>query len=110
MRSMSIMFKVTAYDGRKVRLSEVQWRHILFFHPEVDGEQGKIMEVVKKPGIVLEGATGDTRICYRFYPSTPVASKYLAVVVKVLDGEGFIITSYFTERVRKGLVLWRRIK
>lgn len=40
-RSMSIMFKVTAYDGRKVRLSEVQWRHILFFHPEVDGEQGK---------------------------------------------------------------------
>ncbi|MDI6904707.1 MAG: hypothetical protein QMD13_04360 [Candidatus Bathyarchaeia archaeon] len=59
---MSIILEETAYDGRKVRLSEVQWRHILFFHPEVEGEQGKI------------------------------------------------ITSYFTERVRKGVVLWRRIK
>jgi hypothetical protein len=41
-----------------------------------------------------------------FLSSTTVASKYLAVVVKVLDEEGFIVTSYFTERV----VLWRRIK
>jgi len=107
---MSIIFEETAYDGGKVRLSGAQWRHIVFFHPEVEGEQGKIMEVVKKPEIVLEGATGNTRIFYKFYPSTPVASKHLAVVVKVLDGEGFIITSYFTERVRKGVVLWRRIK
>ncbi len=107
---MSIIFDVAAYDGKMVRLSEAQWRHILFFHPEVEGEQEKIMEVVKKPEVVLEGATRDMRVCYRFYPSTPVASKYLAVVVKVLDGEGFIITSYFTERVRKGVVLWRRIR
>ena len=107
---MSIIFEETAYDGRIVRLSEVQWRHILFFHPEVEGEQVKMMEVLQEPEIVLEGATGDTRVCYRFYPSTPVTSKYLAVVVKVLDREGFIITSYFTERVRKGVVLWRRMK
>lgn len=107
---MSIIFEATAYDGRMVRLSEAQWRHILFFHPEVEGEQGKLREVVEKPEIVLEGATRDTRICYRFYPFTPVASKYLAVVIKVLDKEGFIITSYFTERVRKGVVLWRRIR
>jgi len=56
-RGVSIIFEVTAYDGGMVRLSETQWRHILFFHPEVEGEQGKIREV--------------------------------------------IITSYFTERVRK---------
>jgi len=63
---MSVIFEETAYDGRKVRLSGAQWRHIVFFHPEVEGEQGKIRE--------------------------------------------FIITSYFAERVRKGVVLWRRIK
>lgn len=90
---MSIIFEVTAYDDRIVRLSEAQWRHILFFHPEVEGERVKIMEVVQKPEVVLEGATKDTRVCYRFYQSTPVTSKYLAVVVKVLDREGFIITS-----------------
>jgi hypothetical protein len=107
---MSIIFEVTAYDDRIVRLSEAQWRHILFFHPEVESERVKIMEVVQKPEIVLEGATKDTRVCYRFYQSTPVTSKYLAVVIKVLDREGFIITSYFTEKMRKGVVLWRRIR
>jgi hypothetical protein len=107
---MSIIFEVTAYDGRTLRLSEAQWRHTLFFHPEVESEQMKIKEVVQKPEVVLEGATKDTRVCYRFYPSTPVTSKHLAVVIKVLDREGFIITSYFTERMRKGVVLWRGIK
>jgi hypothetical protein len=76
-----------------VRLGEAQWRHILFFHPEVESEQMKIKEVVQKPEVVLKGATKDTKVCYRFYPSTPVTSKYLAVVIKVLDREGFIITS-----------------
>ena len=107
---MSIIFEVTAYDGRTVKLSEVQWRHILFFHPEVEGEQKKIMEVVQNPEVVLEGATKDTKVCYRFYPSTSVTSKYLAVVIKVLNREGFIITSYFTQRIRKGVVLWKGTK
>jgi len=105
---MSLVFEVMAYDGRRIRLTEVQWLHVVFFHPEVEREQGKIREVLAKPEIVVEGATEDTRICYRFYSSMPVASKYLAVVIKVLDGEGFIITSYFTERVRRGKVLWRK--
>ncbi|MBE0519691.1 hypothetical protein IBX35_01430 [Candidatus Bathyarchaeota archaeon] len=43
---MSIIFEVTAYEGRMVRLSEAQWRHILFFHPEVEGEQGKIRKFI----------------------------------------------------------------
>ncbi len=81
---------------------------MVFFHPEVERKQDKIKKVLAKPEIVVEGATEDTRICYRFYSSTLVSSKYLAVVIKVLDGEWFIITSYFTERVRRGKVLWRK--
>ena len=38
----------------------------------------------------------------------PLFPKYLAVVTKVLNEEGFIITCYFTERVRRGKILWRR--
>jgi len=107
---MPIVFEVRAYDRRRVRLTEVQWLHMVFFHPEVESEQVKIGEVLENPEVVVEGATKDTRICYRFFKSTPVASKYLAVVVKVLNKEGFIITGYFTERVRRGTVLWRKTK
>jgi len=105
---MSIVFEVAAYDGRRIRLTEAQWLHMVFFHPEVEGEQDKVKKVLVEPEIVVEGVTEDTRICYRFYSSTLVSSKYLAVVIKVLNGEGFIITSYFTERVRRGKVLWRK--
>jgi len=107
---MPMVFEVRAYDGRRIRLTEVQWLHMVFFHPEVEGEQVKIKEVLENPEVVIEGVTKDTRIYYRFYKSTPVASKYLAVVVKVLNKEGFIITGYFTERVRRGTVLWKKIK
>jgi len=65
---------------------------------------------LENPEIVVEGATNNTKICYRFFNRTPVTSKYLAVVVKVLNQEGFIITAYFTERVRRGKVLWKKTK
>ena len=105
---MAFVFEIVAYDGKIIRLTEVQWLHVVFFHPEVEGEQKKLREVLENPEVVVRGATEDTKIYYKFYPSTPVASKYLAVVVKVLDREGFIVTSYFTERVRRGEVLWRK--
>ncbi|RLF12951.1 MAG: hypothetical protein DRJ69_00185 [Thermoprotei archaeon] len=102
-----ILFEVYSYDGRRVRLTRTQWLHIAVFHPEVAGEEDKIKRAVKDPDVVLAGATEDTRVYYRFYRDTPVSPKYLAVVVKILDEEGFIITSYFTERVRRGRIIWR---
>ena len=107
---MSNVFEVVAYDGTRIRLTEAQWLHMVFFHPEMEGEQEKMKEVLRSPEVVVQGATVDTRVCYKFYPSTPVASKYLAVVIKVLNGEGFIITGYFTERVRRGKALWRKAR
>jgi len=70
----------------------------------------KIRKTLENPEIVVEGATKDTKICYRFFKSTSVTSKYLAAVVKILNQEGFIITAYFTERVRRGKVLWKKTK
>ncbi len=44
---MSSIFEVIAYNGRKIRLTEVQWLHIVFFHPEVEGEYAKIRTVLE---------------------------------------------------------------
>lgn len=107
---MSTVFEVKAYDRRRIRFTQVQWLHTVFFHPEVEGEHRRIRKTLENPEIVVEGATNDTKICYRLFKSTPVTSKYLAVVVRVLNQEGFIITAYFTERVRPGEVLWKKTK
>jgi len=105
---MSVVFEVKWYDGNLIRLTHVQWLHIVFFHPEVEGELDKVEQTLKEPEMVVEGATSDTKVCYKMFRTTPVSKKYLAIVVKILDGEGFIMTSYFTKRIRRGKVLWKK--
>lgn len=97
-----------AYDGRKIRFTEIQRVHIAFFHPEVMVDEHKIELALSEPELVATGATDDTRILYRFFTKTAVTSKYLAVVIKQLNGEGFILTAYFTENVKRKKVIWRK--
>jgi len=49
-------------------------------------------------------------LCIEFprYEVTPVTEKYLCVVAKILVGNRFIITAYFTDTIKRGEVLWRR--
>jgi hypothetical protein len=97
--------------AKKVKLPESQRSHIIFFHPEVLQENGeRITKTSLEPEIVAQGVTVGTRVCYRFSDSTPVTSKYLALVVKVFSGEGFIITAYFTERVKRSRIIWKKTK
>jgi len=58
---MSVLFEVKSYDGKRIRLTQVQWLHTVFFHPEVGGEQDKIKHVLKEPEVVVEGAQLLTR-------------------------------------------------
>jgi len=44
---------------------------------------------------------------YKYYETTPVANKYICILVKVLDSDNFIVTSYFTNAVKKGEVIWK---
>jgi hypothetical protein len=98
---------ITSYDGRKIRLTATQRLHIAFFHPEAIVDEHKIQLTLSDPELVAAGVTEDTKILYRFFAKTPVTSKHLAVVVKHLDGEGFIVTAYFTERAKRRIV-WRK--
>jgi hypothetical protein len=45
---------------------------------------------------------------YKLYPHSPVSEKYLLVIVKVSDGEGFIVTAFFTDKLKKGGLLWKK--
>ena len=61
------------------------------------------------PDIVVKSRTDpDVELFYRYYEDTPVTEKYLCVVVKLSIGDLFIITSYFTDTVKKGDILWER--
>lgn len=103
----SVVERLVAYDGRRIRFPDAQRSHIAYFHPEVLEDEAKIGLTVREPELVARGATADTRVCYRFFIDTPVSAKHLAVVLRLLDGEGFIVTAYFTDRVTRAKVVWR---
>lgn len=107
--TLSLVWERVAYNGKRIRLTDVQKRHIDFFHPEALKKDEMLMETIETPDIVTIGGRSDTRILYRFYETTAVSSKYLAVVVKELNQEGFILTSYLTDRIRRRRVVWRRV-
>jgi len=44
----------------------------------------------------------------KLYEQTPVTKKYLLIAVKVENGEGFTLTSFFTDKIKAGESLWEK--
>ena len=42
---------------------------------------------------------GKVWLFYRFFQDTPVTEKYL-MAARILNNEGFVVTSYFTDKVK----------
>jgi hypothetical protein len=69
----------------------------------------RIMETLSEPEKIVRSRTDpEVELFYRFYDATPVTSKFLCVVVKALPHHNFIITAYYTDRVKRGDVLWKK--
>lgn len=103
------MIYFTDIHERQIRLSEERKKHIEEDHPEMREQTEKIVETLKNPEIIKESsADSSVELFYRFYTDTPVEEKYLCIVVKVLEEDLFIITAYFTDRVKQGRTLWEK--
>ncbi|HEX67935.1 MAG TPA: hypothetical protein ENG13_02590 [bacterium] len=73
------------------------------------GQIDKIKETLLNPDKVVRSKTDpEVELFYRYYQSTPVTKKYLCVVVKVSWEEAFIITAFFTDKIKRGEVLWEK--
>jgi len=102
------MLKVRSKMGKTIRLDEDRWKHALE-HPEMVNQSSKIEETLVEPDEVRESAHGASIwLFYKLYTNSPVSEKYMLVVVEVLDGEGFIVTAFFTDKVKKGGLIWKK--
>lgn len=92
--------------GVPIRLSGERLGHIENRHPEMKGQEERILETAASPDYVQDGDAG-TLIAVKHYPRTPLTEKFCAVVYKEINKEdGFIVTPYFTGRPAE----WRRVK
>ena len=96
-------------QNRKIRLTIERQEHIEIDHPEMSGQIDKIQNTLMMPDMVVQSKTDShVELFYRHYDTTPVTEKYLCVVVKILISDLFIITAYFTDTVKRGIILWEK--
>lgn len=94
----------------KISLNDERDSHIQYSHPEMIGQMLKIKQTLLQPDCVIISKTDEkVNLYYKHYVKTPVTSKYLCVVVKLLK-DMFIITSYFTDTIKRGKKIWQKKK
>jgi len=95
---MDIIFEVTDKLGKDVHLSKERWKHIQK-HPHMHDNLENIQLVLKKPLTIRYEEDESVLYFYKELKENEPAEKYLLVGVKYLNGEGFVITSFFTNRI-----------
>ena len=95
--------------NRSIRLTEERLHHFEADHPEMAAQTPSISETLAPPDRIVRSRSDSTvELFYMWYLATPVTTKLLCVVVKVLPDDHFIITSYYTDAVKGGEVLWEK--
>jgi phosphomannomutase len=90
---MRNVFEVVDKTGKKIRLTEEQWQHIKQKHSNVNNYE--IETTVRNPIKRFFDEDDDVWLYYAYFKHKNQLSKYLRVLVKFLNGEGYVITAYF---------------
>lgn len=94
------IFEIIGKNGKKIHLSKERWKHILK-HPSMHHEQlEEIQQTIKNP-LTIRYFEDDknTRYFYREFKNKIPLERYLLVSVNYLNSEGFVITSFFTNKI-----------
>ena len=96
-----IILEVADKSGRKIQLEKDAWKHIAGEHPELSNYLEYIEDTLRSPTKITDYSEDDSvRYYYRYYKNRRSSAKYLLVVVKYLNGVGFIITAYFVRNIK----------
>ncbi len=98
---MANIFELIDKTGRKIRLTKRQWRETNLKHPSMASYLEEIKETLVKPDAITDYSIDENvRYYYRYFKHIKSKNKYLLVIVRYLNGEGFIIKSYFEDRIK----------
>ncbi len=86
---------VTSKNGVPIRLTDERWAHITDEHGELAGIRLEILETVSQPVRILAGGAGELLAIREIE-----VGKFLVVVYRELENDGFIITAFLTRKVR----------
>ncbi len=99
---MSNIFELIDKTGRKIRLTKERWGHITSPsspHACMTNFLEEIKQTLNKPDKIINSIYDDSKLnYYKYYKNK---RQYLKIIVKYLNGTGFVITTYFVSNIAK---------
>lgn len=95
---MEIISEVVDKTGRIIHLTKERLSHI-FEHKGMDKYLEDIKNTLNNPDKIVPHNHGELYDYYKYYKHRKSNLKFLMVVVKYLNGKGFVLTSYFVPKI-----------
>lgn len=94
-----LKFEVTSSLGKRIKVSSSYWRKIVRTkHPVMEGQEELVKQTLMSPAQVRRSRKDSS--VYLYYRQRNAC--HCCVVVKHLNGDGFVITTYMTDRIKVG--------
>jgi hypothetical protein len=94
------IFEVTDKSGRKIHLTKERWSHIRKKHPEVENIE-EVKEAIGNPTkITFPKFDNSVGFYYKYFKHKASPDKFLLVLVKYLNGAGYVVTAYYEDKIK----------
>ncbi len=96
-------FEVITPLRTRIRTTSSYWEKIITFkHPIMAGQEAAVQQTLQAPSEIRR-SQNDANVYLYYRPDPPY---FICVVARHLNGEGFIITAYRTNRIKIGDSIW----
>lgn len=98
-----ILFEAVSPLGKTIRVTTAYWRKIISVkHPVMAGKEALVQATIECPEQIRMSKSDPTVFLYY----RQEGGYFIAVVAKHLNGDGFIVTTYLTDRIKEGTPVW----
>ena len=99
---MEYIFQIDTILGFSVRTTRAYWDKICLKHPELIDRLGEVKNALKEPIEIRKSKTDE--LIFLFYMET--GKYWLSVLAKKENDIGFLVTAYFTDKIKEGERVW----
>jgi len=100
----TILFEIPTLLNLSVRITVAYWEQISAIkHPIMKNELESVKSTIILPDEIRQSRY-DSKV-FLFYKEKS-ENRFICVVIKRLNGDGFIITAYITDKIKQGEKIW----
>lgn len=103
-----VLFEVSDVFGKRIRTTKRWWKHIIEEkHRDVEGKVELVQKTISLPDEIRQSIK--KTYIYLYYRNWE--DYWMCVVVRRLNGDGFLMTVYITTKTKKrGKLVWQKVK